>query len=58
MDSRSRCEQVMYTPPDWLIITDERRLACGLPVYDANSEALRKETQVSDRWELEVRDDD
>ena len=49
---------VLYQPPDWLILTDERRLACGLPVYDANSEALRKETQVSDRWELEVADDD
>ena len=49
---------VLYQPPDWLILTDERRLACGLPVHDANSEALRKETMMSDRWEREVRDDD
>ena len=44
MMRRNEQQPILYQPPDWLIITDERRLSCGLPVHDANSEALRKET--------------
>ncbi len=58
MDPRSRDGTILYTPPDWIILTAERRLSCGLPVQNVDGEALRKETQVSDRWERQEATDE
>jgi hypothetical protein len=43
---------VAYQPPDWMILSTERRTAVGLYVQGSTEEKLRQDTRRADMWEV------